>query len=304
MEKLKHILLDKMSGQDFDTLGVASVDFSIGKFESFVLTADETLLTAPCIFFDLASITKPLTLHLMYLLHQGDFKEEWMHLLHHQAGLPPYAWLDKKIWRSQVKDYKLSASATLYSDLSAIRLGLEIEDKYQKSLNVLVRPHHHHDVLHWSVLPPYVPCPATGFRNGKVIRGEVHDPRAFITRDYMSHAGLFSTINGLAETLMNWQKKFNFIEKTEEYIKSHPDQRFALGWDRAQDAKLSLAGAHFSPTTFGHSGFVGNMVWVNPVKRKAVIVLSNGTQRYWYAKQGLNRLRRSIADYIWTDRWN
>ena len=289
-----------MEHQHFDTIAVGIIDFKKLSFDSFLITADETLAEASLVYFDLASVTKPLSLHLMYLLHGQDFKDPWQWLLHHSAGLPPYTWLDKDRWREQVLAYDLKKSPTVYSDLSAIRLGLEIEKKYKSTLGELVRPYHHPELVHWSTLPAHAPCPRTGFREGVPIRGKVHDPRAFLSTNYMAHAGLFSSVTGVAETLLEWQRKFSFIEKTLEHIQKFPDDRFALGWDRAQDPKLTLAGPHCGKLTFGHTGFVGNAVWINGEKNKGAIILSNGTQNYWYDKDGLNKLRRSVATYAWT----
>jgi CubicO group peptidase (beta-lactamase class C family) len=78
-----------------------------------------------------------------------------------------------------------------------------------------------------------------------------------------------------------------------------PKHRFVNGWDRAQDLENTLAGTGCSEHTFGHLGFTGTSIWIDPVKKLGHVILSNATKLYWYDKQDLNNFRRLIGQRIW-----
>jgi CubicO group peptidase (beta-lactamase class C family) len=51
--------------------------------------------------------------------------------------------------------------------------------------------------------------------------------------------------------------------------------------------------------TFGHLGFTGTSIWIDPQKKKGHVILTNATKKYYYDRQGLNDLRRQIGEAIW-----
>ena len=121
------------------------------------------------------------------------------------------------------------------------------------------------------------------FRN-KLIQGEVHDETAFVLGGTAGHAGLFSTAEDLA--------KFAFMMMNEGM---HDDLRFlkketismfttavdpsrhtrALGWDTKSPTGYSSAGQYFSNKSYGHTGFTGTSMWIDPEANLFVILLSN-----------------------------
>jgi CubicO group peptidase (beta-lactamase class C family) len=78
------------------------------------------------------------------------------------------------------------------------------------------------------------------------------------------------------------------------------NHRFAYGWDRVENPGNTLAGAGCGPSTFGHLGFTGTSIWIDPEKGLGHVILSNATKYHWYDKVGLNDIRRAIGEKVWS----
>lgn len=115
-----------------------------------------------------------------------------------------------------------------------------------------------------------------------LIRGAVHDENACLLRGVAGHAGLFSTITDLqilATTLLNGlagrdpflsADTLEFFTARQEIV---PGSERALGW--GTPAPGASCGQHFSPRAFGHTGFTGTSVWLDPLRDRYVILLTN-----------------------------
>ena len=114
----------------------------------------------------------------------------------------------------------------------------------------------------------------------RVVVGQVHDENAYLLRGVAGHAGLFSTaadLSVLARMLLNPETAHGYLhsDTVRHFTKSQldlPGAR-AVGWMRA------VAGGPFgdcsSPTAFGHTGFTGTSIWIDPEKDLYVILLTN-----------------------------
>ncbi|MBI2522157.1 MAG: serine hydrolase [Bdellovibrio sp.] len=291
--------------QHFDTLAFGVVDFQAESQEFFEW--DRSAKTPAHLkhdwYFDLASVTKPMILGISYLLRPEIFSPDAILCLEHRGGLPAWGRLSSDTWREKILSFNIQQSPELYSDYSAIRSQLMAEAKLGESLYKLCRSVHDPEMCHWTELPNHAHCPVTGIRQGKFVQGVVHDDNAFYVREKVAHAGLFSTIAGLGNTLLNLQKKTNFLSKMIDYIRAartpENNPRFVRGWDRALNPELTLAGKGAGPLTFGHLGFTGTSVWINPEQSLGYLLLTNGTTKYWYAKDNLNVLRRELGAAVW-----
>ena len=122
----------------------------------------------------------------------------------------------------------------------------------------------------------------TVFRR-ELIRGTVHDPGAAMQGGIAGHAGLFSNIHDLAVLMqMNLQdgyyggrRYFNKGIVKEFYSYKTPVSRRSLGWDKKEPKGNGPTSELASTNTFGHSGFTGTCVWVDPDKELVYIFLSN-----------------------------
>lgn len=300
MNKILEKSLELMETEHFDTLAVGVLDFKARNYRTFEITNRSVVSKNPYLYFDLASITKPLTLSSTYLLHPELFDDEMLLLLDHEGGLPSGGRVSKASWREQLLGYKIKKSETLYSDYSALRLMLELEKKSKKKLKELCSSYWDQELCYFKDLPKDAISPVTGTRNWQEIRGVVHDDNAFVIGEFTSHAGLFGTVSGLSKTLLNLNEKVNLIKVMGESLKkTGASKRFVHGFDRVQDVEKTLAGAGCSINTFGHTGFTGTSFWIDTEKNRGAVILSNATQNYWYDRDGLNRLRRIIGEMIW-----
>lgn len=297
MDQIKAKAKELLLQQDFDCLAVGVIDFNSQSFESFELLRDREN-KPPCYYFDLASVSKVLNLAACFQLHPNLFTSEMMLLLEHRAGLPAWGLLDKKHWRETLLSYQISEAGTLYSDYSALRLMLEIEKTSADKLLNLINGYFDPELIFWKDLHSSMYCPVTGFRAGKAITHEIHDPNAYVINEYTSHAGLFATVGGICRSVLELDRQTGFVKKMVDLDKKK-EHRFYQGWDTVENLDQTLAGKGCSASTFGHLGFTGTSLWIDPVKKRASVILSNATKHYWYAKEGINEIRKVLGEMIW-----
>lgn len=275
------------------------IDFEKKSYEAFEATrldGDLLLRDDPQNYFDIASVTKTLTNALGYFLKPDVFTPEMLLCLSHRGGLPSWGLLPKSGWKEQILSYPIKESETLYSDFSPLRVMLEFNKK--NDLKALCQTVWDKETLYWTDLPFYYPTAQTGWKNQKPNFGRVHDPNAWTIEEFCAHAGLFSTVDGLCRTYLEYQKKTDFISQVKKDMGSHP-HRFSLGFDRVENPETSLAGKGCSKFTFGHLGFTGCSVWIDAEKMKGHVILTNAVKDHWFDKQVLNDLRRAIGEEVW-----
>jgi uncharacterized protein YbbC (DUF1343 family)/CubicO group peptidase (beta-lactamase class C family) len=115
---------------------------------------------------------------------------------------------------------------------------------------------------------------------GAFRRGEVHDPRAFALGGVAGHAGLFSTADDLARYATAMLKGGSPVlspagvaAMTRPRSYGDGDIR-ALGWDVAT-SYASNRGDLFPPGSYGHTGWTGTSLWIDPATQTFVILLTN-----------------------------
>ena len=217
-------------------------------------------------------------------------------LLTHQSGLlPDNSIRDYENGRVQAfqRIHELDLRAEpgtrfMYSDVGFIVLGEIVERVSGKSLDVFSKER----------IFSALGMSETGFnpvsaiqkraaptqeRNGGWMRGEVHDPRAYKLDGVAGHAGLFATAEDLAryaQMLMNdGTLGKTRILKPETCRLMTTSQEVSsgvrtLGWDR-RTGYSSNRGDLFSKQAFGHGGFTGTALWIDPTQKMFVIFLSN-----------------------------
>lgn len=131
--------------------------------------------------------------------------------------------------------------------------------------------------------------------------GEVHDANAYRLGGVAGHAGLFSTawdLSVYAQTLLNGgaygTRRIWNGGTVASFIRRQPNAATrALGWDTP--AERSSSGSYLSERSFGHTGFTGTSIWIDPTKDLFVIVLTNRT--YPGGGQGdILRIRGRVAN--------
>ncbi|MCC7195949.1 MAG: serine hydrolase [Gemmatimonadaceae bacterium] len=265
--------------------------------------------------YDLASLTKVVgtTTALMVLYDEGrirlddkvqryvpDFvglnkdKVTIRMLLAHRGGLAPGRVLWKKAKspaqaREMVVTTKLSTTPgrlMMYSDLGADLMGWVVEaasgmplDKFLDTrvfrplgmTNTMFRPA---DSLKFRIAPTEMYPP-----RGHPLRGEVHDENAYALGGVAGHAGLFSTASDLAifaQMMLN-RGEYNGVrivaDSTVRLFTSVVASARALGWEVGNGEHG--AGDYFDEHAFGHTGFTGTSLWIDPDRDLFVVILTN-----------------------------
>ncbi|HKU28065.1 MAG TPA: serine hydrolase [Candidatus Sulfotelmatobacter sp.] len=216
-------------------------------------------------------------------------------LLTHFSGLAPDIELTPA-FDSKESAYRLACAETpteppgsefIYSDTNFITLGWLVEKISGETLDVYTSKHIFQPLhmIHTRFLPPaaWKPkiAPTQYDENEHMLRGVVHDPRSQRMGGVAGHAGLFSTGDDLAkfaQALLNGGdgilSSLAVKKMTEpEQPPSAPVLR-GFGWDL--DSPFSSNRGDFLPMgSFGHTGFTGTSIWIDPTTKSYIILLTN-----------------------------
>lgn len=148
-------------------------------------------------------------------------------------------------------------------------------------------------------------APTDERRDGTFIQGVVHDPLAQQLGGIAGHAGLFSTVHDLARfaAMLARGGELDGVRVLQEstvrlFTERQPgaDTR-ALGWDTPDPRGLGAAGQRISSRSFGHTGFTGTSMWIDPDRGTWTILLSNRTFRP-RSPNRMQALRRQVNDLV------
>ena len=206
---------------------------------------------------------------------------------------------------------------TVYSDNGVLLVGEIIERVSAKRLDVLAEERifgplgmadtRYRPPPEW--LERIAPTEDNPWR-GTVVRGQVHDENTVVLGEVAAHAGLFSTTGDLGVFLqmllnggsMNGERllREGTIARFTRRAGIAPGSSRALGWDtpsRSSSGGPSSAGDHFSPSSFGHTGFTGTSIWVDPERELFAVLLTN---RVYPTREneGIFRLRPAFHDAV------
>lgn len=142
----------------------------------------------------------------------------------------------------------------------------------------------------------------TVYRHIKV-HGIVHDENACALGGVAGHAGLFSSardVSVFAQMMLNGGQ-YNGVRLIQPTTvarwtarQSDKSSR-AIGWDTPSDR--SSSGRYFSPRSFGHTGFTGTSIWIDPERGVFVVLLTNRVNPT-RANLRHEALRRDVADAV------
>jgi len=226
----------------------------------------------------------------------GGLKDEVTvrELLTHRSGLPA----GRDLWRKarspqEARDMVLETpleyrpdAAYIYSDLGADVLGMIVEEISGQRLDQFLAervfgPLGMHDTfyrpadsLRYRIAPTEVTPP-----RGYPLRGEVHDENAYALGGIAGHAGLFSTAADLsifAQMMLN-HGSYDGVQVISDSTVSLFTRRTAghraLGWDTADGDYGS--GKYLTERAYGHTGFTGTSIWIDPDREMFVVLLTN-----------------------------
>ena len=247
------------------------------------------------------------------------------HLLTHSSGLPDH----RRLW--ELAPDRAGALAIVnstpldtvpgvrmvYSDLGAIVLTEALESVYGRRVDSLLSARvftplgmsSTQFLPPASMLPRIAPTERDPWR-GRILRGEVHDENASRLGGVSGHAGLFGDADDLL-TFGEWllaadgrtggpadgQLALSISGAiVHEFLRRQdlpPGSSRALGWDTP--SQNSSAGTRFSPRSFGHTGFTGTSIWMDPTRGVVLVLLTNRV----HPTRDNNRhvaLRKAVAD--------
>jgi len=238
-------------------------------------------------------------------------------LLAHSSGLPAY---ERLFLRAKTSEDLLQAAFTTllaaapgaraeYSDIGFIILGVVLERLADESLDVFCQreifgplgmTHTTFNPAH--ALKDSIPPTADDrtFRH-RIIQGEVQDENASVLGGIAPHAGLFSTAEDLAifahATLNGGHPilRSSTIELFSQRESAPEGTSRALGWDTP--SAPSQSGKYFSARSFGHLGYTGTSLWIDPERQLSISLLTNRT---WpdCQNQAIKQVRPAFCDAV------
>ena len=238
-------------------------------------------------------------------------------LLTHSSGLPAY---EKLFLRAHTREELLAAAFATpltadpgaraeYSDIGFIILGVALERIADEPLDRFCRREVFGPLgMAQTAFNPPAPwrdsIPPTAddrsFRH-RIIQGEVQDENASVLGGVAGHAGLFASAQDIAlfanailtggapilrpETLALFTRRESEPAGTSR----------ALGWDTPSSP--SQSGKYFAPGSFGHLGYTGTSLWLDPERQLSITLLTNRT---WpdCSHQAIKQVRPSFHDAI------
>jgi serine-type D-Ala-D-Ala carboxypeptidase len=236
-------------------------------------------------------------------------------LLSHSSGLPAY---EKLFEQAHTRDELLHKAyrtplttdpgvVVVYSDIGFIILGealarLAGEDLAQFCQSNIFGPL---GMLKTCYCPPQpmragIPPTAndTWFRH-RIIQGEVHDENASVMEGIAGHAGVFSCATDVAvfaQGMLSGKlvRPDNVLLFTRRQTQPVGSSR-ALGWDTP--SQPSQSGQYLSRQSFGHLGYTGTSLWIDPERQLSIVLLTNRT---WpdNRNQAIQQVRPAFHDAI------
>ena len=148
--------------------------------------------------------------------------------------------------------------------------------------------------------PNEIRNPQSAFRNYQ-IWGEVHDGNAWFMGGVAGHAGLFSTAEEVLKIALQFLPNYTKLLKPETCELFRTNFTKGLNEDRSFAFQLastanSTAGAKMSPQSFGHLGFTGTSLWIDPVAERVFVLLTNRTHNHELPLTNINSVRRRFHD--------
>jgi len=148
-------------------------------------------------------------------------------------------------------------------------------------------------------IPPTADERKTGCFRGRIIQGEVQDENCSVLGGVAGHAGLFSTSEDLsrfARAMLQGGRPILRPETVALFTRREATAgTHALGWDTPSTP--SQSGKYFGPNSFGHLGYTGTSLWIDPERGLSITLLTNRT---WpdCSNQAIKQVRPRVHDAI------
>jgi CubicO group peptidase (beta-lactamase class C family) len=238
-------------------------------------------------------------------------------LLAHSSGLPAY---EKLFLRAKTREALLRAAFTIelaaapgaraeYSDLGFIILGVALGRLADEAFDVFCQ----REIFGPLGMTRTTFNPAPALKDSipptaddqtfrcRIIQGEVQDENASVLGGVAGHAGLFSTAEDLAifaHAMLNGGRpilRSSTVELFSRLESAPAGTSRALGWDTP--SAPSQSGKYFSSRSFGHLGYTGTSLWIDPQRQLSITLLTNRT---WpdCQNQAIKQVRPAFHDAV------
>ncbi len=240
------------------------------------------------------------------------------HLLQHRSGLRAFLPLNELTESADEARQRVleepprwpPMSRVEYSDLNAMLLGWIVESVSGQPLDSFAveqvfRPQRMNQTRFRPPRSERYRITPVGLWRGHAIAGEVHDQNAARLGGVSGHAGLYSTgadLSRYAQTLLRNGRAAGgrrvFSGKiVREFTRRGPGHR-ALGWEVNDTTSSDNTGEWLSADAFGHGGYTGTSIWIDPTNDLFIIILTN---RVYAPKtrrsiSQLKQVRGAVAD--------
>ncbi len=197
-------------------------------------------------------------------------------------------WFDT-LWRETKRLKVYSRKIYQYSDINMILLQSAIDTLNKRSMNSYMRNTFYlpmglktmcYKPLRYFPKNRIIPTEEDKYWREQLLRGYVHDPSAAILGGISGNAGLFSDAYDLAILGQMWLNGgkyggISYISKNvvNKFTGFQKDSHRGLGFDKKHQKTIAAKDA--PPETFGHTGFTGTCIWVDPVNEIIFVFLSN-----------------------------
>ncbi|AIQ62846.1 hypothetical protein PSTEL_06730 [Paenibacillus stellifer] len=235
------------------------------------------------------------------------------HCLQHTSGLPADmpGYLDRYTALDPLQDalaqdlISVPGDRALYSDVGMILLGVVIARVAAQPLDAFVKQNVFEPLgmMDSTFNPPAElrnRIAATEWDGRRYLQGEVHDEKAYRLGGVSGSAGLFTTAGDLSRYADSWlyPERYNLLdpEWIDEAV-SRAIQGRGLGWQVWQQGGDEMACGKLMPEgTYGHTGFTGGSLWLEPKRGLSVVFLTNAVH---YGRNNLIReLRPELHNAI------
>ncbi len=219
------------------------------------------------------------------------------HLITHQSGLPPGIFLTEADFWGHAEGARRAATVGLierpgtrfrYSDVNFILLGEIVKRASGQRLDQYARDQFYTPLgmTETGYLPSAANfgrvAPTTIIEGYGLLRGQVHDPTARRMEGVAGHAGLFSTAKDVATYVRLFANGTGAGVLSPDSVKMATTNQLpaslaaerGLGWDIASPFTYQR-GEKFPKAGFGHTGWTGTSIWVDPASETFVILLAN-----------------------------
>jgi beta-N-acetylhexosaminidase len=304
LASITKIFAATLGGMKLHSLGLFNPEKTLGSYWTFLRKSNKSKLIWQDVLAHRGRLPASITYYRNVLHKDNSFKKHSLQKKYNHEFIHPVSdsfYASRRVPKkllTEIKNTKLLPQANyVYSDLSMILLGKTIEEITNQSLSEFLKTNFYKSLgadetlflpLNEFTKARVVPTEFDAVFRKDLVQGYVHDENAALLGGVSGHAGLFSNANDMAKLAQMLLNKGSYGGK--EYLKpetvhlftkyQYPEfeNRRGLGFDKPL-LKYNINQAHTardaSADSYGHSGFTGTFIWIDPKYNLTYILLTN-----------------------------